>query len=591
MDEPILPGIALILTLGIGAQWLAWRYNLPNVLVLLLCGLVAGPVSALFGGQILDPDEVMGRLLLPFVSLSVAIILFEGGLSLKLKELPQIGPLVWRLVSFGALITWTLSTLLGVYLLGLDVPIALLIGAILVVTGPTATLPLLRQIRPVGRLGGVLRWEAIVIDPIGAVLAVLVFEAIALPSAESIYGTTIENILITLVDGLLIGAFSSIFLIQLLKRYLIPDFLQSSVTLMLVVAAYTISNMLQHESGLLTVTVMGIILANQDTVSVKHIIEFKENLRVLLISALFIILSARVKIEDVQALQMESLWFLLAIIVLVRPISVFLSLIGSKLSVRKKIFLSCMAPRGIVAAAIASLFAIALENYGHPQAGLIVPVVLLVVLGTVGFYGLVAQPLARMLGVARPEAEGLLLVGGHAWARRIAIALREHGIRLIIVDTNAFNVRNCMADGLPAVNENVVSGEALERLDLDGIGKLLALTSNDEVNTLAALHFQEIFGRAGVFKLAPGGDGGSAGHARILFTRDATYHSFSKAFAEGAEVEDLPVKEDTDVGAFFESNPHRIPLFVLRSGKLEVVTEENPLLTQVGDVVLYLSLS
>ena len=254
---------------------------------------VAGPLTGL-----LNPDDVLGELLFPFVSLSVAIILFEGGLSLKISELRPVRNVVLMLVSVGALVTWLLSAFAGQRLLNLELPLALLFGAILVVSGPTVIIPLIIQIRPIGKVGSVIKWEGIVNDPVGAILAVLVFEAIKTSGLLEARDLVMISLVKSVLIGMAFGVFGAVLIVVLFRNYWVPDFLQNSVSLMIVMGVFTASNIFQTESGLITVTLMGVILANQQYVSIRHIIEFKENLRVLLISALFIILAARLQLTE-----------------------------------------------------------------------------------------------------------------------------------------------------------------------------------------------------------------------------------------------------------------------------------------------------
>ena len=293
--------LAAIVVMGLGAQWLAWRLRLPSILFLLAVGFAAGQAGLGF----IDPQALFGeKLLFPIVSLSVAIILFEGGLTLRVSELRETGKVVLSLILLGALVTWGLTTASAYWLLEFDIKLAVLFGALLIVTGPTVVLPLLRQVRPGEQIRNILKWEGILNDPLGAIVAVLVFQALF----SGLSDTGGDPGLLHAVEGLLkaaligggLGILGAACILFCLKRYLIPDFLQSAITLMTVVVVFASSNYLQEESGILGVTVMGLCLPNQRWVAVRHIIEFKDNLRVLLISALCIVLSARISLEDLQ---------------------------------------------------------------------------------------------------------------------------------------------------------------------------------------------------------------------------------------------------------------------------------------------------
>lgn len=404
MEHPLI-GLAGIVVIGIAAQWLSWRLRLPAIFLLLLAGFVAGGVTGW-----IDPDELLGAALFPIVSLSVAIILFEGGLSLDIAELAKIGRVVRNLASIGVVATWVLSAIAARFLLGFDWPLSALLGAILVVTGPTVIIPLLRHIRPTAKLGSAIRWEAIVNDPTGAILAVLVFNAIVVGEGQEGISAAVLGVVKALGAGGALGLAGAGLIVLLLKRYWVPDFLQSPVTLAVVMVVFSLSDLVLSESGLLAVTVMGSALASQNVVTVRHIVEFKENLRVLLISALFVILAARLPISDPAYSDPGSLWFLAVLILVVRPASVALSTIGTFLTWRERVFLGFMAPRGIVAAAVASIFSLELMELGYPGAEKLAPVMFLVIVGTVALYGLGAGRVARWLGVATPNPQGMLLL-------------------------------------------------------------------------------------------------------------------------------------------------------------------------------------
>lgn len=590
MLRDIAIGLTSIVVLGIAAQWLAWRLRLPSILFLLIVGFLAGPVVGL-----LDPDVLLGDLLFPVVSLSVAIILFEGGLSLNIAELREIGGVVRNLVSVGVLATWIMVGVLAYTLLGFSLPLAALLGAIMVVTGPTVIGPMLRHIRPDGRIGSTIKWEGIVNDPIGAILAVLVFEIIVAGGFEAGVAVAAIGVLIAVLIGGILGVVGAGIIVLVLRRHWIPDYLQNPVALAVVLMIFTGSNLLQDESGLLSVTVMGAALASQKLVTVRHIVEFKETLRVLLLSTLFIVLAARLPTEGAGYTSHGSLLFLGALIVAVRPAAVALSTLGSNLNWKERVFLGFMAPRGIVAAAVSSLFALELVEHGYTEAERLVPVTFLVIVGTVGVYGLTAPSVARWLGLATPRPQGLLLVGAAPWIRRAAALLAEENIRVILADSNWRNVTAARQAGLLAYYLNVLSEGAMEDLELSGVGRLLALTPNDEVNALAALRFEEIFGRSGVFQLPPTGsdigDGSVAKHlgGRILFGKDATHATISDRVEHGAVIKKNRLTEEFGYEAFQARYEDALPLFLIReSGEVLVFTATNRPAPRPGQILISL---
>lgn len=595
MTEALLYGLISIIVFGVGAQWLAWRFKLPAILLLLLAGIVAGPITGL-----LDPDLLLGDVLAPFISVSVGIILFEGGLSLRFSELRDIGSSVINLVSIGVIITMVIVAYSALHLFGMSLELAVLMGAILVVTGPTVIIPLLRQVRPTGQVGSILKWEGIVIDPIGAMLAVLVFEVIFASGFSEATSIAVTSILKTIFFGTVLGLAGAGLIYLLLKRYLLPDFLQNPVTLMVVLAVFGLSDFFQHESGLWATTVMGIALANQKSARIHHIVEFKENLRVLLLSALFILLAARVELQDLLAnLNWNILLFLLILIFIARPLSVYLSTIGSKLNNREKLFLSWMAPRGVVAASISSLFAIQLVENGYTEAGQLVPIIFIVIIATVTIYGLTASPVARWLKVAKPTPRGFLIIGAHPWARKLGAMLHEQGFKVVIADSNWSNINKVRKLGLDSYYGNVLAEYAMDEIDLDGIGKLLALTPNDEVNSLAAIRFSDIFGTSEVYQLASGSQIKKSEReevpdslsGRTLFDEQLNYETMTQLLSEGAFLDIHEVDENISQKAFEERyNEGLIPLFLIKKTKEGIpYSTDNKPLPEEGDKIFVLT--
>ncbi len=579
MTESILFQLAGVLVLGVTAQWLAWRLGLPSILLLLTFGLVAGPVRLW-----LRPNALFGDLLLPAVSLAVALILYEGGLTLRLSELSKVGAVVRNLVTIGALVTWLVATCSGYLILGLSMELSALLGAVLVVTGPTVIVPMLRQIRPSGSVGSVLKWEGIVIDPIGAVSAVLVFEVIGVVQHAAVADTAahiVWGVLRTIVFGGGIGLAAAGLLVLLLARYWVADYLQNAASLMFVIAAFAASNHFQPESGLLAATVMGFALANQRWVDVQHIAEFKENLQVLLIACLFIVLGARLEraqLETVSHILGRAALFVGVLVLVARPLSVVLSTMRSGLSWQERAFMCWMAPRGVVAAAVASVFAIELRKQGTAGAELLVPVTFFVIIATVALYGLTSALVARRLGVAESSPQGLLIVGAHALARNIGEVLKEKGFRVLLVDSNRENVNAARMAGLPTHAGSILAEQTLDELELGGVGRLLAMTPNDWVNALAVHRFVRVFGRANCYQLAADERAFARRerhahlHGRPMFQEGMTFARLEALCARGFGVKATRLSEEFDYKAYRKKyGDSALPLFVLsEKGRLRV---------------------
>lgn len=591
----MLIGLACILILGIGAQWLAWRLRLPSILLLLLVGILAGPVAKHFLHDqhlYLDPDALFGDLLLPIVSLFVALILYEGGLTLKFSELPAVGPAVRNLVTIGVLLTWGIAFLAGRYILGLDWRLAALLGAILTVTGPTVIQPLLQHIRPTGAVGPTLKWEGIVIDPIGALLAVLVFEAIYAASIDSVLPALVKTVLI----GGGLGMAGAVILILLLKEFWIPDHLQNAVSLALAVAVFTGANAVQHESGLFAVTLMGMLLANQKFADIEHIIEFKENLRVLLISILFVLLAARLEMEQLRSIGPATALFVAVLILIARPLSVIASTWRSDFSNRQRAFLAWMAPRGIVAAAVASIFAIRLQEDFPDQAEILVSVTFAVIIGTVLVYGLSAKWLAVRLKLAQRDPQGLLIIGADPWSMALAQTLQDLGFTVLLVDTNRQQTAAARMAGLHSYTGSPLDEHFLDRADLGGIGRLFAVTPNDWVNAMSSKRMARLLGTANVYQLPAakrvGGTKVSHEHlgGRPLFGDQVNYRELQRRIDSGQVIKVNKLSDEFDYLAFVERyGQAALPLMIItEAGRIEPIIAGSPVEPEVGQTLVSL---
>lgn len=582
MHESIVFSLAGIGILALACQWFAWWVKLPAILFLLLAGILIGPVL-----ELINPDVLFGELLFPFVFLSVAVILFEGSLTLKFSEIKGLERVVQRMISSGMLITWVVTTLAGYFLLSISFQLALLFGALTVVTGPTVIVPMLRTVRPNAHLSNILRWEGIVIDPIGAVLAVLVFEYIISGTGGAAIGSTIVFFVGQVITGLCLGAASGYILGVLLRRHWLPEFLHNAATLTLVFGVFALSNSIQAESGLLTVTVMGVWLANMKHVDLEGILDFKETLSLVLISGLFILLAARLDFSRIQQLGWAALGVLLIMQFVARPLKIMVATWGSTLTWRERIMLGWIAPRGIVAAAVAAVFSLRLQQQGFPQAELLVPMTFIVIIGTVGLQSSTARFIAQWLGVAEPDPKGLLIVGANPLARAVAAILQKHEFRVLLADTSWSNVRGAMMENLSTFYGNVVSEHADRRLDLVGIGQLLGLSSVHEENALAAMRYRTEFGKANIYTLQvmseQEGDKktGKPPVGKQAFGENISFTQLSKLLAEGAEIHSTRLSDEFGIDEYNQQNIGRaVPLFALNSkGKLyiySVGTDINP---------------
>ncbi|MEQ9519934.1 MAG: sodium:proton antiporter [Parvibaculum sp.] len=533
--------IALIVTIGIGAQWLSWWLKQPSILMLLLAGLIVGP-----GLGILNPDELFGDLLLPAVSLGVAVILFEGSLTLRFSEIRGHGQVVTRLITVGAVVS-VLAIALAAWGLGLfSWELALLFGALVSVTGPTVIVPILRSVRPRKSLGNILRWEGILIDPLGALAAVIMFQLVALGPERA------SDLLLAFkifAVGIAVGAAAAYALAIPLRRHSLPDYLHNVTTLAFVLFAFAISNQIAHESGLLAVTVMGVILANMKGLDTEEILNFKESLTVLLTSVLFIVLAARMPLSGFEAGWLPTLLLLGFILFIARPLVVLTATIGTSVPWAERAVLSWIAPRGIVAAAVSALFALQLEAQGIEGSQSLVQLTFAVIVVTVFLQGLTAGPFARFMGVADPEARGILIVGGNPFAHAMALSLQKLEFDVIVADTSWDQIKKARMAGLRTYFGTVVSDDADRRLDLVGIGNLFALSHRAPLNSLSCLRYATEFGSAHVFsiRIADQAERATAAGGRELFKEGETLETLEeKVVSDEYEIRHTRLTEEYD---------------------------------------------
>ncbi|WP_043888394.1 cation:proton antiporter [Methylophaga thiooxydans] len=570
MNQEAVVALSMIGVVAIFCQWFAWWIKLPAIVFLLIAGIVLGPLTGW-----LNPEALFGDLLFPMVSLAVAVILFEGSLTLKFEDIRGLQKVVRNILTFGVMITWFSIAVATHFLLEFSWGLSILFGAIMVVTGPTVIVPMLRTVRPNAKISNVLRWEGIVIDPLGAILAVLVFEvllSIQLQGHVSV-GHTIYMFGKTLVVGLSIGAVSGYLFGIILRKHWLPEYLHNVTTLALVFATFAISNEISEESGLLTVTVLGIWLANMKNVSVENILDFKEDLSILLISGLFILLAARLNFDSFQQLGMGAVMLFLFIQLIARPVKVFLSTIGSDLSWQEKVMISWIGPRGIVAAAVTALFSLRLQDIGVENADLLVPLAFAIIIGTVLVQGSTAKFIANRLGVAEPDDSGFLIIGANSVARVLAQALKENGFRTRLTDGSWTNVKQARMKGLDTYYGNAVSEHADRHLDLIGLGQVLALTPQSELNALAGLRYKAEFGSNHVYFLSTDKEKDkersetksrkAVSHdSHVLFSNEITYAKLASLISRGASIKQTKLTENFNFEDYLQQHGRRVtPLF------------------------------
>ena len=493
--------IALIGVLGIGAQWVAWRTGWPAIVLMLAAGFLAGPILGIF-----HPKETFGELLEPMVAIGVALILFEGGLSLDFREFNKYGEGVWRLVLLGAPLAWLFGSLAAYYIAGLVLPVAILFAGILIVTGPTVVIPLLRQSSVQQRPAAILKWEAIVNDPVGALFAVVAYEYFRRSAEGAVAIEIIPPLLIAIALTGVIGYAAAWVIAWSFPRGLVPEYLKVPILLVAVVGVFVLCNMIEHEAGLLAVTVMGVALANMHVASLRSIHPFKQNIAVLLVSGIFILLSAGLDLNELRRFEWQFGLFLLALLFLVRPATILISLLGSKVPWNERLFLAWIAPRGIVLVAVSGLFALRLSDLGYADGTILIGLSFAVVVVTIVAHGFTINLVAKWLGVRGASRPGLLIVGATPWTIALAKQLHDLETPVTVVDSSWGRLKPARAAGLPTYHGEILNEATEHNLDLGPYQVLVAATDNEAYNTLVCSEFAPEIGTDKVYQLGEPGD-------------------------------------------------------------------------------------
>ncbi len=583
----VVLAIAAILVVGVIAQWVGWRLGVPAIVFLLAAGLVVGPFTGL-----LDPDELFGDLLFPFVNLAVAVILFEGAMGLGTSRIKEAGRTVWMLLTVGAAITLGLTALAARAVLDVPWSLAWLLSAVLVVTGPTVIGPLVRSIGLRGRVASILEAEGTLIDPIGAILTVVLFQAFY----EAGSGWAIPGeIAWTLLVGTVIGLAGAAVLTVALARFLVPDELHNVTTLAMVILAFAAADAIQSEGGLVAVTVMGVALRGQRRVEVHHVLEFNETLRTLFISGLFILLGARIEAETLRTLEWRNLGFLVVLVLAIRPLSVLGSTIRSGLARNERTFLAATAPRGIIAAAIASIFSLRLAEQEAVGSQVLVSATFTVIAGTVLLSGFGSRPLARRLSLIGDDRPPLVILGTNPVAVALAEALDTRGVPAELISLDRKEVSSAKLSGLSARHGSVLDEGLWDQVADSGASTFLALTSNDEANVIACRRVAPLVGSRNVFRVASDRKehatlmGSASTPGRLLIDGEVTYPVLSERLEAGWRFRATPLTEEFDAEAYRDDRPSdTLPIGVVRRGGLDLAAAGETLPLRPGDVVIAL---
>lgn len=502
MEISLLFIIMLIGLLGIGSQWLAWKYSMPAIVIMSIAGLLVGPILG-----VMNPEESFGALYDPTISIAVAIILFEGSLNLSVKELRGLGRPVVQISTIGAFIAWILGSVTAHFIAGVSWEVAFVIGGLFIVTGPTVILPLLRQSKLKPRPAKILKWEGIVVDPLGVLLAVFAFEIITVFTTDSSDMTSLLLFFTASIFAVLLGGASGRTLGWMFETGYVPEFLKSPAVFAVVIFSFTLADEIVHGTGLLAVVAMGMVLANSGINSLSDFRHFKENMSLLLISAIFIMLAASMDMDTViHIFSPRILGYVLLMMFAVRPLSIFLSTIGSGLSLQEKSLVGWIAPRGIVAMTVSSYFANILSEAGYEDAQIVTTLTFGLVFFTVVAHGFTIGPLAKKLNLSLEGKPGVLIIGSNPFTVGLANSFVKKGYPILIVDSSWEKLRHARNHGIPFFHGEILSEQTEYNLDTIPYDFIIAATDYHSYNSLVCTTFMPEYGRTNVFKVDPNED-------------------------------------------------------------------------------------
>lgn len=587
--DPVM-AFALVGALGVGAQWVAWKLHLPAIVLMLLAGLIVGPGLGLF-----DPARDIGPLMQPIIGVAVAIILFEGGMTLNRHSLREAAVGVRRLVLIGAPLGWLLSALALHYVGGLGWPSATVFGGIMIVTGPTVIAPLLRQARLSKRPAQLLQWEAIVNDPIGALAAVVAFEVVLVMTSAEAVGDAIWELTSGVTVATAMGLAAGWFLSRAFGRGRVPEYMKVPVLFAALLLVFALCNHVLHESGLLAVTIMGIYIANADLPSYTELRRFKEHATILLVSGVFILLAASMNIDSLAMLDWRILALLLVIVLVVRPATVLIALAFSNVPARERLLVALTGPRGVVLVAVAGLFSERLVAAGIEDAARLTPLAFALVAVTVVLHGFSLRPLARHLGLAEGQIPGVIFVGGSQFASAFAEGLRKFDVPVLVSDPNRARLRSAREAGLPIFIGDILADAAEHNVEFISFGTVVATSDNDAYNTLVVTDLAPEFGRDNVFQLKrPKQDISRHALPSTLGGRaicgGLRYLEIAKLMSSGWKVRATELTEAFGLDAWREKNPEAITLAEILPGrKLRILAETARLRAEAGTHLLFLA--
>lgn len=593
MEEAGLISIVVIIVLGIFSQWLAWKIQWPSIVIMSISGLLIGPIFGL-----INPEAALGDLYSPLISLAVAIILFEASSSLDVREIKGISKSVFRVVTLGAFIAWIGGSLAAHFVAGLNLEISFIIGGLFIVTGPTVIIPMLRQAKLKPRTAAVLKWEGIIIDPVGPLLALFAYQVIKVITNVSVHIDYLFSFFLSAVIAAFVGFAIGLIISIMISKGLVPEYLKSPLILSFVLLCFGLGEVVMNETGMLAVTVMGLTLARTKKYvsSIASVGHFVENVSVMLTSTVFILLTSSLPREIIgQVLTWPIIIFVLVMLFLVRPLSIWISTIGTELTIAEKTLISWIAPRGIVALTVSGYFAAILLDDGYQDAGILTALTFALVFLTVCAHGFTLGPLAGKLGLASTEPPGILIVGGSNFSTGFAEHCTQMGIPVLLVDHSYHNLKQAKERDIPTYYGEILSEHTQFEVDLTPYESLLTMTDEAAYNALVCQSYVPEFGYHHTFSLPVNSrkdvnkpEIPSSMKTNLLFGE--VYQELNEKIQEGYtfKTTDVDVQEKVTVNKE-DINANGILLFIRKkNGTNEFVTLKEKLTVEEGDQMVVL---
>ncbi|MDW0108845.1 cation:proton antiporter [Sporosarcina aquimarina] len=573
MEELALISVVAVLALGIFSQWLAWRIQWPSIVIMSIAGLIIGPVLGL-----INPEAALGDLYGPMISLAVAVILFEGSSNLDIREIKGISKSVTRIVTIGAFLAWILGSIAAHYFAGLQWEIAFIIGGLFVVTGPTVIIPLLRSAKLKSRTAAVLKWEGIIVDPAGPLLALFAYEVIKVLSNDNLTMANLLSFFGGAFLAMLLGLASGLLITVMASKGQFPEYLKSPIVLALVLICFMLAEVIMHETGMLAVTVMGLTIgrSKQYVSSIGNLGHFVENVSVMLTSTVFILLTASLPRETIaQMFTLPILAFVLVTLFVVRPLSIWISTIGTELDRNEKILIGWIAPRGIVALTVAGYFASILVNDGYEEANLLTALTFALVIITVCAHGFTIGPLAKKLHLASNDPPGVLIIGASNFTASLGAQLKELGIPALVMDPSRGRLSLAASKGVETFEGQILSEQARFAVDLTPYSTILSMTGDASYNALISQSFAPEFGFNNTFSLPVSGNHQMNDSelpislkAHLLFAEDATFGELNRKVNTTFELGTIPIGEEETADKWIETLPENVtPLFIKKENE------------------------